>query len=41
MISAEQDLSRHQEIYQGFTKFLMWLSAITVTVIVILAFVTL
>jgi len=41
MISAEQDLARHQDIYKGFTKFLMWLSVTTVVVIVILAFVTL
>jgi Bacterial aa3 type cytochrome c oxidase subunit IV len=40
-MTADQDLARHQDTYRGFTKFLLWLSATVVVVIVILAFVTL
>jgi hypothetical protein len=40
-MSADQDLVRHQQIYKGFTKFLIWLSATVIVVIVILAFITL
>ena len=40
-MAADQDLQRHQEIYRGFTRFLMWLSATVIVVIAILAFVTL
>jgi hypothetical protein len=40
-MSVDQDVVRHQEIYRGFTRFLVWLSAAVVVVIAILAFVTL
>jgi hypothetical protein len=40
-MSVDQELARHQETYRGFTRFLIWLSATVIVVIVILAFVTL
>jgi hypothetical protein len=41
MITADQDLARHQEIYKGFTKFLTWLSVVCAVVVALLAFITL
>lgn len=40
-MSVDQELVRHQQIYKGFTRFLGWLSATVVVVIIILAFITL
>ncbi len=40
-MSVDQELQRHQATYHGFTRMLTWGSALVVTVIVILALITL
>jgi Bacterial aa3 type cytochrome c oxidase subunit IV len=40
-MSVDQELRRHQATYRGFTRMLTWGSALVVTVIVILALITL
>ncbi len=40
-MSVDQELARHQETYKGFTRFLAYLSATVVVVIILLAFITL